>query len=469
VFRLFRARVYGGLKVMQEQLLQAPDQVSNLPLPPQAKGLPLFGSALEMASQPLQFWVDNYLALGPVYQVTAFNRQFFVMAGPEANLFMTRMNDGYVSSHGTWADYAKEANAPHQLTMLDGEAHIRQRKVMRPTMARSAIINRFSEVVQITDNEINALTPGTSISVLAFFQKLICNQLGLMLAGRIAGDRMQDIITVVRTRLNTLVVRNRPKLLLSMPAYQRASLRVQQFAQEIIAERRARPRPEIPDFVDDMIAGLDNELNDFTESDLEASVLSPFIAGLDTVANTCTFMLYALLRYPEVLTRVKEEVDRLFAAGLPTSDGLEQMTALHGTAMETLRIYPVAGVLPRTAVKDFEFAGYRIPQGVELLVAAMVSHFLPTFYPNPEKFDIERYHAPYNQHRQPGAFAPFGLGAHACLGAGLAEVQIMLTLAQMINRVEFELDPPDFQPKIENNPTLTPGYRFRVRVKALRA
>lgn len=440
----------------------------TLPLPPQAKGLPIFGSALEMASKPLQFWVQNYLQLGPVYRVKALNRNFVVMAGPEANLFMTRLNDGFVSSHGTWADYAKESNAPHQMNMLDGEPHLRQRKVMRPSMARSAIVDRFPEVVQITNDKLNALTIGGEISVLGFFQGLICNQLGLLLAGRTADSYMQDIITVVRTRLNTLVVKNRPKFLLSMPTYRKASERFLAFSRQIIAERRSNPRTENRDFVDEVIAAMDDQLSDCTESDLENMVLSPFIAGLDTVANTCSFMLYALLRYPEVLARVRQEADRLFGDGVPKFEALETMTALHGTATETLRIYPVAGVLPRTASKDFEFSGHLIQEGVELLVAAMVSHFLPNLYPEPDKFDIDRYHPPLNQHRQPGAFAPFGLGAHACLGAGLAEVQIMLTLAQIIHRYEFELPSPDYVPHIANNPTLTPGYAFKVKVKAKR-
>lgn len=433
--------------------------------PPLVKGAPILGSALQMSTQPVFFWVDQYLKLGPVFQVKALNRRFTVLAGPEANLFITRMNDGFVSSHGTWADYAKESNAPHQLTMIDGEPHTRQRKVMRPTMSRSAIVGRFPEVVQITDDQLKTLDRAGSFSALSFFQTLICNQLGLLLAGRVAGDYIPDIITTIRTRLNVLVVRNRPKVLLSMPAYQKANARVAEFSRAIIAARRAKPTQEKPDFVDTVITALENDLNDCTESDLENMVLSPFIAGLDTVANTCSFMLYALLKHPDILNRVVAEADILFASGIPMPESLEKMVALHGTAMETLRMYPVAGVLPRTAMKDFEFADHQISQGSELLIAAMVSHFLPKFYPEPDVFNIDRYHEPHNQHRQPGAFSPFGLGSHTCLGAGLAEIQIMLTMATLLNRLELGIDPPDFEPKIANNPTLSPGYDFRVRIR----
>lgn len=454
---------------MQEQLTVGNPPLEQLPLPPLAKGIPIFGSALEMATQPVQFWIDQYEQLGPVFRVKALNREFTVMAGPEANLFMSRMNDGFVSSHGTWADFAKESNAPHLLTMIDGEPHTRQRKVMRPGFSRSAIVNRFDEVVQITNEFLDTLDTTHQVPVLGFFQKIICNQLGLMLAGRVAGEYMPDIVTTVRTRLNVLVVQNRPKLLLSLPAYRKASARVLEFSRQIIAERRAKPNPETPDFVDDIIAAMDDILNDCTEEDLENMVLSPFVAGLDTVANTCSFMLYALLKHPDVLKRVMVEADQLFANGIPTPDELGKMEALHGAAMETLRFYPVAGVLPRTAMKDFEFEGHRIAQDEELLLPVMVSHFLPKFYPEPQKFDIDRYHAPLNQHRQPGAFSPFGVGAHTCLGAGLAEIQIMLTMAALLHRLEFKLDPPDFEVKPTNNPTLSPGNKFRVRVSARHA
>ncbi len=176
-------------------------------------------------------------------------------------------------------------------------------------------------------------------------------------------------------------------------------------------------------------------------------------------------MLYSLLKHPDILKRVVAEANALFTNGIPMPEALEKMGTLHGTAMETLRMYPLAGVLPRTAMKDFEFADHQISQGSELLIAAMVSHFLPKFYPEPDVFNIDRYHEPHNQHRQPGAFSPFGLGSHTCLGAGLAEIQIMLTMATLLNRLELEITPPDFGPKIANNPTLSPGYDFRVRIR----
>ena len=115
-------------------------------------------------------------------------------------------------------------------------------------------------------------------------------------------------------------------------------------------------------------------------------------------------------------------MDAVFAQGPLTWEQLKEMTALHGAAMETLRRYPVAGGHFIKVAKPLTIAGYRLEPGDDIFVAMTVPHFLPELYPEPEKFDIDRYHAPRNEHRQRGAYAPFGLGDHTCLGAGIAEI-----------------------------------------------
>ncbi len=84
--------------------------------------------------------------------------------------------------------------------------------------------------------------------------------------------------------------------------------------------------------------------------------------------------------------------------------------------------------------------------------------------PEPERFDIERYTPERREHRQPGAFAPFGAGPHVCLGAGFAEVAIAATMATIVREVELALDPPDYALKISPVPTPSPDDRFRFRV-----
>ena len=93
-----------------------------------------------------------------------------------------------------------------------------------------------------------------------------------------------------------------------------------------------------------------------------------------------------------------------------------------------------------------------------------VPHFLQELYPDPLQFDLDRFRPPRNEHRKAGAYAPFGLGDHTCLGAGIAEVQLMVTMAAMFSTFSLQLDPPDYQLVIEEQPTPVPGNHFQVQV-----
>ena len=219
-----------------------------------------------------------------------------------------------------------------------------------------------------------------------------------------------------------------------------------------------------PDMIDEALAEVAKNPGPNAQRRAGGAALGPFLAGLDTVANTCSFMIYALLDNPTVLKRVLDEVDVAFAQGPLTWEQLKGMTDLHGAAMETLRRYPVAGGHMAKVAKPLTFAGYRLEPGDDIYVAMTVPHFLPELYPEPEKFDIDRFSPPRNEHRQRGAYAPFGLGDHTCLGAGIAEIQLMVTMATLFHDYHLALDPPTYTLTIEHAPTLAPGKDFHVKV-----
>ena len=174
-------------------------------------------------------------------------------------------------------------------------------------------------------------------------------------------------------------------------------------------------------------------------------------------------MIYALLANHSARQRVQTEVDAAFAKGPLTWEQLKQMPDLNGAMMETLRRYPVAGGHMARVAKPFTLAGYRLEPGNDVFVAMTVPQFLEELYPNPMQFDIDRFREPRNEHHQRGAYAPFGLGDHTCLGAGIAEVQMMATMAVLLHTHTLQFDPPDYQLVIEHHPTPAPGNNFHVK------
>lgn len=441
-------------------------EVDNVPLPPLVKGLPILGSSLELAKDNLGFFVKQYHEVGAIFQVCALNRQFTVIAGAEANQFVNQVGTEFLSGKDFWQEFVKELGVEELLVSLDGDRHQQQRRFLKSGYSRNAIINAFPETIQLIQSLSSDLRSGQRLQVLSFFQKIICEQLGMLLADCSPDAYCTDLVNFLQTSLNVLVVRQSPSFLLWMPSYKRAKRRVLELARIAIAKRRSSDvKRERPNLIDDLIADSQTIDPMFSEAELIAAAVGPYLAGIDTVANTCSFMLYALLKSPEVMAKVMQEVDLLFRDGTPNAEQLRGMSALHGTAMETLRMYPAAAAIQRYAIADFAFQGYRVEVGTHVIIATTVPHFLPQYFPNPHTFDIERFHPPRNEHKQNGAFAPFGAGAHLCLGNGLAEVQIMLTMATLLHRFEFSLESPNYTIQPISNPTLSPGNKFYVRVQ----
>jgi cytochrome P450 len=237
-------------------------------------------------------------------------------------------------------------------------------------------------------------------------------------------------------------------------------------ADEVIDWHLANPpgNGRAPDLVDDMLQARTEDGQPYDRATLRVWAVGPFFAGIDTVANTLTFMLYAVLKHPDILERVRQEAQSI--VDQPPTDvyALKNYQALYGLVLETLRRYPVAAFTPRIALKSFEFAGRRVQEGAEVLIANGVTHMLAEYFPNPERFEIDRYREPRNEHRQPNVFAPYTLGAHTCLGAGMAEVEMLLTIAALVNTVDLQLAPPDYTARIGLAPLPSLGLGFRVRV-----
>jgi cytochrome P450 len=435
---------------------------SDAPFPPWTNRMPTPRLDGRLSGQDFTFFLDTYLELGPIFRFRRMNQEFTVMVGSEANLFVSLEGAEHLSAREFRRDQDEELGVQRNMVSLDGKEHTEFRLLQKHGYARSSLDNRYAELIGITQRIVSEWEPHTPVLIKEVLPRIIAEQLGAGVLNHPVGDYLDDILLFVRTVVVETVARVRPKSVILSPAYAKAKQRSLELADRVIAAHR-QPHDHQPDLVDDLLRIHAENGQLMTEQDLRIAVLGGYIGGLDTVAYTCSYMLYALLKHPEVLARVVDEIDAAFSGGIPTAQAFRTMRALHHTALETLRMYPVAAAIVATVSNPFEFCGYRVDRGQNLIVGATVPHYLPQFYPNPNKFDIDRYENPRNEHRQPGAFAPFGLGPHICLGAGMAEVLIMLTMAAILRTVRLEMCPPNYQLKLEFTPTPIPRD-FYVRV-----
>jgi cytochrome P450 len=441
--------------------------------PALVRGLPVVGNALQMAKDPGRFFYECYRKYGPVFRLKVMSNVYTVLAGAEAANFMgTREGRDSLRSKEFWQGLVDEWGAKRTLTGEDGETHQKLRAVMKHGYSKESLKGRYDEVIKITDTVIERDWPvGELVPVVQNMQYIVTEQLGAMLTGTSPREYVADIRTTILYILNVLVTRQRPKFMLKDPRYKHAKERVSELGRRMIAEYNAGKDARDPtrrNLVDDVMEAHARDPDLIPASDLILSLTGPFVAGLDTVANTVGAFIYAVLKHPEVLERVRNEADALFAQGSIDEADLRRVPAIDGAIMEVMRMYPIAVAQMRTATRDFAFLGHQIREGELLYVATAVPHYMEEFYPNPQKFDIDRYARPRAEHLKPGVYSPYGRGTHTCLGKTLAEVQMSLSMARLFYLLDLELESPDYVLQTKVLPTPGPSMKFKVRVKGRR-
>ncbi len=428
---------------------------------PQAPGVPLIGNTIGMRRDLRSFLVKQYRNLGPIFRINAFNRRLVVLVGPKANTFIKR-GDKYFRTLETWVDYNKAGGVGRSIISMNGPDHIRLRKELANVYTHRLIEGRVADVVRVLQQDIAGWPQDKPLPGLYTWQRIVLDQLGMLAISMPVRDYLDDIMVYFHNKMKTYIMRQQPKLMLYRPHVRRAFKRMEELTQRILADHEPeKRRNKPPDAIDHLLELHRRDPQFLAETDLE--VIGPLTAGLDTVANICAFMLYELLKRPDLREQVIAEADALFDQGMPTVSDLRQLDVMHRTAMETLRLYPLApAVSLRTVANSFEFEGYKVSAGETLLIGYSIPHLMSEYFPDPERFDIDRYTAERAEHRQHGVYAPFGLGEHRCLGSSLAEVLIALNMATILREVELDLDPPDCELKTKQSFSLCPDFKFRL-------
>ena len=191
-------------------------------------------------------------------------------------------------------------------------------------------------------------------------------------------------------------------------------------------------------------------------------------AGHDTTTTTFTFLLYELGRGRAAQEAVEQELEQVIGRRAPVATELDghALPVLERALKETLRCYPAAWVGPRRSVRDVTLGGVKVPADVGVQYSSWATHHLDSLYPDPFRFDPDRF-LPAREAALPrGAYIPFGGGSRMCLGKRFGEYELRALAAVLLTRVRFELVSTE-PPRIVTTPTLGPkgGLRFLVRAR----
>jgi len=166
---------------------------------------------------------------------------------------------------------------------------------------------------------------------------------------------------------------------------------------------------------------------------LRDEVTTILMAGHETTANALAWTWYLLARHPDAEARLHAELDAVLGGRRPSFADLARLTYTRQVIEETLRLYPPAHTISRTAIAADRFGAVPVPAGSVITISPYTTHRNPTLWPDPERFDPDRFAPDQVAGRHRFAYLPFGGGPRICIGTAfaMAEAQaIVATVAQ---------------------------------------
>lgn len=357
------------------------------------------------------------------------------------------------------------------LLTAEGDEWRRQRRIIQPAFSRQRLDAYALHMTAAAEQMLAGWQPGTIVNI---HEEMMMVTLRVVMRALFGLEGVET--TTISRALNT-VMRNSVGARLLTPPWVRylplpgmRSVRhcVEQMnaaVYQIIRQRRNGGRGASDDFLSLLLEARDDDGSVMTDVQLRDEIMTFLLAGHETTALTLTWALYLIDLDAGVEGKLHHELDRVLGERLTDISDLPALVYTEQVLKETMRLYPPAWSLARTAVEEFELDGYRIPRGANIVMSQWIMHRDPRYFADPEKFDPERWATTACRDLPRFAYFPFGGGPRQCIGASFATAEAMLILATIASRVRLvavDRELPVAVPSL----TLRPRSAIRMRIEA---
>lgn len=362
------------------------------------------------------------------------------------------------------------------LITSEGEFHMRQRRIAAPAFHRQRIQAYAGMMVSHADAMRASWQPGQTFDISAAMMELTLQVVAQTLFATDVTQEIRQIndeVNVIMRLYNYLVALPKAESYLHWPIpglmrFRKARAQLDTIVYRMIAERR-RLNEDRGDLLSMLLEGRDEEGGNghatMSDQQLRDEVITIFLAGYETVANALTWTWYLLSENPSAADRMQQEIDSVLGRGTDVRlPRLEDLPQLHYTEMvfaESMRLYPPAWAMGRQSTQIIELGPYKLPAGTHFFFSQYILQRSPEYYPDPLRFDPERFTPEHKAARPRFAYFPFGGGSRQCIGEAFAWMEGVLILATIAQRWRLRMVPGqmvDVQPKI----TLRPKYPMQV-------
>lgn len=340
------------------------------------------------------------------------------------------------------------------LLVSEGALHAKQRRLVLPHFVPRRIGRHVEVMVQEAERRIATWPESRELDLLAEMNALTMDIVTkLLFSSRLEDNqRLADAITEVLSWEMRAVASPVP-LPMSVPTpgnrRARAALTfVRDWFQRQVDQRRAEPDAHPDDLLGLLLASRYEDGGAMPDKLLIDEVLTLWGAAQETSADAQAWTCYLLATHPDVYERARQEVDSVLGGRPVTHADLPRLPYTLQVFKESLRMYPPAAALMREAARDTEVGGVRIRRHTLVLVSPYALHHRPELYPEPARFDPDRFTRERESALPRHAFLPFGTGKHVCVGNHLAMMEGHVLTATLVQRVEVSV-PPSYRAEPE--------------------
>ncbi len=414
------------------QLSRRPNE-ANLESIPGPTGLPIIGCTLDIIKDAPAFMQRQFQQHGSVFKVNGFGSTSVNLADVEAARMVLLNKDKNFSSELGWARVAGLLRTG--ILLRDFSDHRVHRRVLQQAFKRPVLEHYASQLNKQLKNGIEAWPKQDTFKFQNRLKSLLLDNAASLFMGAELGPESDLLNKNFVALLNATVSVVRWEIPGTSWYQGRKGTRV--LREWLEKQIDSRINSDKPDFFTTLLKlSQDPESEMSLEEVIDHTVLLLFAAHDTTTSTICTIAAM-LCDQPEWQEVLREEIQQITDENL-TLNHFEQLPMLDQFFNEVLRRYPPIIVVLRRCIKEFEYAGYRIPGNTQTNVNINLLHHHPDYWTDPFKFDPERFSPSRAEHkRDMFQFLPFGGGAHKCLGINFAEIQTKILVFHLLRNYKI--------------------------------